>query len=313
MTTSNKSQVSSNCAQNLMSGVLLCLRQIPAHFRVSPEIPVNGFVSQMNLLRGAVDITTSLVEGLDYAAWQLMTATRDFVETGNFELNLFLPEELAKTLLRDRYIDPYVTVRFFRKSLRGPNGHHIKALYDNDKFLHSAAKYVLLRVMLQEHNLLNMASVTTNDLLSIAKNIFAFAKKNNLWMEIDENSKKLEENSKKLDKLLDESHETQQLVIHLGCKVNDAIETKEQTERGNANDPIPAFIQEKCWHYWEVGRKKPFVSQNTSLSKRKVTYADVFAYYKRELMALNPPITTPKEFRRVLRARAARVCRKMLH
>ena len=72
-------------------------------------------------------------------------------------------------------------------------------------------------------------------------------------------------------------------------------------------------IQEKCWHYWETGRRNPAVAESLRESGRKGTHADVFAYYRRELGALDPPIDSPKAFESALRARRNRINRKTSH
>ena len=181
----DKSQVSSNCAQNLVSGVMLCLAQIPIHFNIKPEVPADRFVIQMRHLQKLVGYLTCSSRSLDNAAMQLATATHDLVETGAFNLTLSLSGDFAETLVRERYIDPYVTLRFFRKCLRGPNGHHIQALYGSDSFLQSAAKYVLQRVSIQRRNILSSAHEITSDLLTIESDIFVVADRNSLWMKLD--------------------------------------------------------------------------------------------------------------------------------
>lgn len=195
---SRKSQVPSNCAQNLVSGVMLCLAQIPKHFHVKPNIHDELFVDQASNLKQLVDLLIFSSESLDYAAQHLATATRDLVETGEFNLSLSLSADFAGTLIRERYIDPFVTVRFFHGCLRGPNGHHVKTLLDNDGFLLSAAKYVLQRVSIQQHNMLKSKQELSIQLLSIERNIFSVADANSLWMKLDESSKLVEE---KLDRV----------------------------------------------------------------------------------------------------------------
>ena len=188
----------SNCAQNLVSGVMLCLAQIPKHFHVKPNIHDELFVDQASNLKQLVDLLIFSSESLDYAAQHLATATRDLVETGEFNLSLSLSADFAGTLIRERYIDPFVTVRFFHGCLRGPNGHHVKTLLDNDGFLLSAAKYVLQRVSIQQHNMLKSKQELSMQLLSIERNIFSVADANSLWMKLDETSRLVEE---KLDML----------------------------------------------------------------------------------------------------------------
>ena len=56
--------------------------------------------------------------------------------------------------------------------------------------------------------------------------------------------------------------------------------------RGGARRMFGEDVQEACWHYWEIGRGSPDVAQSMDVSGRKVTHADVFGYYRRELAAL---------------------------
>ena len=74
---SRKSQVPSNCAQNLVSGVMLCLAQIPKHFHVKPNIPDELFVDQASNLKQLVDLLICSSERLDYAAQHLFSRRRE--------------------------------------------------------------------------------------------------------------------------------------------------------------------------------------------------------------------------------------------
>ena len=83
--------------------------------------------------------------------------------------------------------------------------------------------------------------------------------------------------------------------------------------RGGKARAFGEDVQEAFWHYWEIGRGNPDVAQSMDVSGRKVTHADVFGYYRRELAALDPPIDTPAAFEGALRARTNRISRKKSH
>ena len=60
--------------------------------------------------------------------------------------------------------------------------------------------------------------------------------------------------------------------------------------------------QDKCFHYWEIGRKEEAVLTATN---GKVTYASVFSYFKRELESIG--VTTEKQFGLLLTRRLKRL------
>ena len=97
--------------------------------------------------------------------------------------------------------------------------------------------------------------------------------------------------------------------VELTKKSGETIARAVRPGKGGARRMFDEDIQEKCWHYWETGRRNPAVAESMRESGRKVTRADVFAYYKRELAALEPPIDTPEAFESALRARTNRLSR----
>ena len=105
----------------------------------------------------------------------------------------------------------------------------------------------------------------------------------------------------------------QPLRVELTKKSGETIAKAVRPGRGGARRIYDEDIQEKCWHYWETGRRNPNVVQGKGVSGRKVTHADVFRHYRRELGALEPPVDTPEAFKSVLRARTNRIGRKKSH
>ena len=103
------------------------------------------------------------------------------------------------------------------------------------------------------------------------------------------------------------------LKVELTKKSGETIAKAVRPGRGGARRIYDEDIQEKCWHYWETGRRNPNVVQGRGVSGRKVTHADVFRHYRRELGALEPPVDTPEAFKSVLRARTNRIGRKKSH
>lgn len=103
------------------------------------------------------------------------------------------------------------------------------------------------------------------------------------------------------------------LKVELTKKSGETIAKAVRPGRGGARRIYDEDIQEKCWHYWETGRRNPDVAQGQGVSGRKVTHADVFRHYRRELGALEPPVDTPEAFKSVLRARTNRIGRKKSH
>ena len=101
--------------------------------------------------------------------------------------------------------------------------------------------------------------------------------------------------------------------VELTKKSGETIAKAVRPGRGGARRIFDEATQEKCWLYWENGRRNPKVFQGMDTSGRKVTYADVFAYYRRELAALKPPIESLEAFKAVLRARTNRISRKKSH
>ena len=101
--------------------------------------------------------------------------------------------------------------------------------------------------------------------------------------------------------------------VELTKKSGEAIAKAVRPGRGGARRMFGEDVQEACWHYWEIGRGIPDVAQSMDVSGRKVTHADVFGYYRRELAALDPPIDTPAAFEGALRARTNRISRKKSH
>ena len=105
----------------------------------------------------------------------------------------------------------------------------------------------------------------------------------------------------------------QPIKVELTKDSADLIAKAVRPGKGGARRMFNEAIQEKCWHYWETGRRNPAVAESLRESGRKVTHADVFAYYRRELGALDPPIDSPKAFESALRARRNRINRKTSH
>ena len=101
--------------------------------------------------------------------------------------------------------------------------------------------------------------------------------------------------------------------VELTKKSGEAIAKAVRPGRGGARRMFGEDVQEACWHYWEIGRGNPDVAQSMDVNGRKVTHADVFGYYRRELAALEPPIDTPAAFEGALRARTNRISRKKSH
>ena len=60
--------------------------------------------------------------------------------------------------------------------------------------------------------------------------------------------------------------------------------------------------QDKCFDYWDRGRQNPTIRQ---IAKGKVTYEDVFNYYKRELEGIG--VKDAAEFRQLLTRRSKRL------
>ena len=83
--------------------------------------------------------------------------------------------------------------------------------------------------------------------------------------------------------------------------------------KGGARRRFDVAVQEQCWHYWKTGQRNSAVVESMRESGRKVAYGDVFAYYKKELGALNPPIDSLEVFVSALRARTNRISRQTSH
>ncbi len=101
--------------------------------------------------------------------------------------------------------------------------------------------------------------------------------------------------------------------VELTKKSGETIAKAVRPGRGGARRIFSEEVQEKCWHYWEAGRKNPAVAQIAETSGRKLRHEDVFNYFRRELAALDPPIDTPAAFESALRARTNRISRKKSH
>ena len=71
-------------------------------------------------------------------------------------------------------------------------------------------------------------------------------------------------------------------------------------KRGKRNDAIR--MQDECYRYWELGRNKSAIVNATNA---KVTYSDVFEYYKREFSALG--VRSADELELHLRRRRKRI------
>ena len=97
--------------------------------------------------------------------------------------------------------------------------------------------------------------------------------------------------------------------VELTKKSGETIARAVRPGKGGARRMFDEDIQEKCWRYWETGRRNPAVAESMRESGRKVAHSDVFAYYRRELAALEPPIDTPEAFESALRARTNRLSR----
>ena len=101
--------------------------------------------------------------------------------------------------------------------------------------------------------------------------------------------------------------------VELTKKSGETIAKAVRPGRGGARRIFGEEVQEKCWHYWEAGRKNPDVARSAESSGRKLRHEDVFKYFRRELAALDPPIDTPEAFESALRARTNRISRKKSH
>ena len=101
--------------------------------------------------------------------------------------------------------------------------------------------------------------------------------------------------------------------VELTKKSGETIAKAVRPGRGGARRIFGEEVQEKCWHYWEAGRKSPDVARIAESSGRKLRHEDVFKYFRRELAALDPPIDTPEAFESALRARTNRISRKKSH
>lgn len=76
-------------------------------------------------------------------------------------------------------------------------------------------------------------------------------------------------------------------------------------QRGKRHNPRRRFsveLQEACHKYWELGRKLSAVKENTTA---KVKYEHVFAYYRKELIALG--IKDSEAFEKALNNRSKRI------
>ena len=71
-------------------------------------------------------------------------------------------------------------------------------------------------------------------------------------------------------------------------------------KRGKRNEAIR--MQDECYRYWELGRNKSAIVNATNA---KVTYGDVFEYYKREFSALG--VRSADELELQLRRRRKRI------
>ena len=71
-------------------------------------------------------------------------------------------------------------------------------------------------------------------------------------------------------------------------------------KRGKRNDAIR--MQDECYRYWELGRNKSAIVNATNA---KVTYSDVFEYYKREFSDLG--VRSADELELQLRRRRKRI------
>lgn len=100
------------------------------------------------------------------------------------------------------------------------------------------------------------------------------------------------------------------LKVELTKKSGETIAKAVRPGRGGARRMFDEDVQERCWQYWEAGRRNPNVVRGMDVNGRKVAHADVFNYYRRELGALEPPIDTPDAFESALRARTNRISRK---
>ncbi len=95
----------------------------------------------------------------------------------------------------------------------------------------------------------------------------------------------------KIDELSNRARETQEVIMRIDAR--DVKRGKQQKE----NDR-----QDKCFSYWEMGRQNQSIRQN---AKGKVTYEDVFNYYKRELEEIG--VKDAAEFRQLLTRRSKRL------
>ena len=71
-------------------------------------------------------------------------------------------------------------------------------------------------------------------------------------------------------------------------------------KRGKRNEAIR--VQDECYRYWELGCNKSAIVNATNA---KVTYSDVFEYYKREFSALG--VRSADELELQLRRRRKRI------
>lgn len=94
-----------------------------------------------------------------------------------------------------------------------------------------------------------------------------------------------------LQEVLDTVRETKGIVTRIDAR---------DVERGKRQKEIEK--QDKCYNYWELGRQKVTVKSN---AKGKVTYEDVFNYYKKELESIG--VLSCKDFSRLLTRRSKRL------
>ena len=98
----------------------------------------------------------------------------------------------------------------------------------------------------------------------------------------------------KLDELKDTTRKTQEVVMRIDARDVKHGKQKKENDR-----------QDKCFDYWDRGRQNPTIRQT---AKGKVTYEDVFNYYKRELEEIG--VKDAAEFRQLLTRRSKRLSGK---
>ncbi len=95
----------------------------------------------------------------------------------------------------------------------------------------------------------------------------------------------------KLESVMQKLDSMQEILVRIDSR---------SVERGKRQREINR--QEKCFEYWEIGRNKDAIRRSAN---GKVTYEDVFNYFKRELSSVS--VYTEAEFVELLNRRLKRL------